>query len=247
VANPMEQFQIHRMSDMAVGGWDAAFTNSALFMLIALAAITVFMVGGMAGAQRVPGRWQAAVESVYEFIRNMAHDNIGPEGRKFVPFLFSLFMFVLACNLLGMIPGAFTVTSHIAVTFALAMVVFLMVIVVGLARHGLHFFSLFLPHGVPAVLIPLVLVIEVISFLSRPVTLGVRLFANMTAGHVLLKVFAGFVISMGAAGGLLAAGSVLPLVMTVALIALEFLIAVIQAYVFAMLASIYLNDAVNLH
>jgi F-type H+-transporting ATPase subunit a len=248
VASPLEQFEIKSIIPAALGGFDISFTNSSLWMVIALTVITVFVVGGMSRATVIPGRWQAAVESFYDFIRGMAHENIGPEGRRYVPFLFALFMFVLACNVLGMIPGSFTVTSHIAVTAALAVLVFLIVLIIGFARHGLHFFSLFWPKGSPAILNVLLLVpIEIISFVSRPITLAIRLFANMTAGHVLLKVFAGFIISLGVAGGWYTAVGILPLAMNVALTALELLVACIQAYVFALLTSIYLNDAVNLH
>lgn len=248
MASPLQQFEIVPLVKLSLGGIDASFTNSSLWMVIALVAIWVFMVGGMRKSALVPGRWQSAVESIYEFIGDMADQNVGPEGRRYMPLLFSLFMFVLVCNVLGLLPYSFTVTSHIAVTAALAVLVFLLVLAIGFARHGFHFLSLFWPKGSPVVMNILLLVpIEIISFLSRPITLAIRLFANMTAGHVLLKVFAGFIISLGLAGGALSAMSILPLAMNVVMTALELLVAVIQAYVFALLTSIYLNDAVNLH
>ena len=248
MASPLQQFEIVTIEPLTLGGIDVSFTNSSLWMVLALVSIWIFMVGGMRRAAVVPGRWQAAVESIYQFIAGLAQENIGSKGKQYVPFLFTLFMFVLAANVLGMLPYSFTSTSHIAVTAALAALVFLAVIVIGIAKHGLHFFSLFWLKGSPAWMnICLLVPIEIVSFLSRPLTLSIRLFANMTAGHVLLKVFAGFVISMGLAGGAISAMSVLPLAMNVALTALELMVAVMQAYVFALLTSIYLNDAVNLH
>src|ERR1700712_5691485 len=236
--NPMEQFAVHTMYPIAAMGYDPSFTNSSLWMAIALGFVAVFLFVGTARPQLVPGRWQAAVEYFYDFIRNMLDTNVGPEGRRYVPLIFSLFIFVLACNLLGLIPwvGAFTPTSHVAVTLGLAVLVFVTVCIVGFARHGLHFFTLFWPKGT----------IEFLSFLSRPFTLAIRLFANMTAGHVLLKVFGTFVVALGSFGALPYVFGILPLAVNVALSALEVLIAVVQAYVFALLASIYLNDAVNL-
>lgn len=248
MASPLQQFEIVPIKPLTLGGFDVSFTNSSLWMLLALAVIWIFMVGGMRRAAVVPGRWQVAVESLYTFVADLAQANIGSQGKKYIPFLFSLFMFVLAANVLGLLPYSFTPTSHIAVTAALAALVFLMVIGIGIARHGMRFFSLFWLKGSPALMnIFLLVPIEIISFLSRPLTLSIRLFANMTAGHVLLKVFAGFIVSLGLAGGALSAMSILPLAMNTALVALELLVAVIQAYVFALLTSIYLNDAVNLH
>jgi F-type H+-transporting ATPase subunit a len=242
MANPMEQFDIVRIQPLEVMGYDVSFTNSSLWMAIALASVAVFLFVGTARPQLVPGRWQAAVEYIYDFVRKMLDDNVGPEGRRYAPLIFSIFIFVLACNLLGLIPwvGSFTPTSHIAVTLGLAVLVFVVVCIVGFARHGLHFFSLFWPKDTNIALGAFVALIEFLSFLSRPFTLAIRLFANMTAGHVLLKVFGTFVVSLGVFG-------ILPLGVNVALSALEVLIAVVQAYVFALLASIYLNDAVNLH
>jgi F-type H+-transporting ATPase subunit a len=249
VAKPMEQFEIHELVQLSVAGVNASLTNSSLWMLITLGVVAAFMMISTSNLAIVPGRMQAAVETLYDFIGDMLHQSVGPEGKRYIPLVFSLFIFVLAANLLGLIPwiGAFTSTSHIAVTFGLAALVFLIVLVVGFSRHGLHFFTLFVPKGVPWYIAWFVIIIEFMSFLSRPFTLAIRLFANMTAGHVLMKVFGGFVVSLGAAGGLVALTSILPIVTNVALTALELLIAVVQAYVFALLTSIYLNDAVNLH
>lgn len=249
MASPMEQFEIKVLHPINAGGYDLSFTNSSLWMAIALAGIAVFLFVGTARPQLVPGRAQAAVEYVYDFVRKMLDENVGPEGRKFAPLIFSLFMFVLACNILGLIPwvGAFTPTSHVAVTLGLAIITFTIVVFVGFWKHGLHFFSLFWPSGTNIFLGAFVALIEFISFLSRPFTLAIRLFANMTAGHVLLKVFGTFVVALGSFGALPYVFGILPLAVNVALSALELLIAVVQAYVFALLASIYLNDAINLH
>jgi F-type H+-transporting ATPase subunit a len=245
----MEQFEIKTLRPIQAGGYDLSFTNSSLWMLVALLIVAGFLFVGTARPQLVPNRMQAAVEYVYDFIRKMLDDNVGPEGRRFAPLLFSIFIFVLACNLLGLLPwiGAFTPTSHIAVTLGLAVLVFVIVCVVGFARHGLHFFSLFWPKNTFFPLAVFVAFIEFLSFLSRPFTLAIRLFANMTAGHVLLKVFGTFVVTLGSFGALPYVFGILPLTVNVALSALEVLIAVVQAYVFALLASIYLNDAINLH
>ena len=249
MASPMEQFAIRTLHPIEAGGYDVSFTNSSLWMLVALVAVAAFLFIGTASPKLVPNRAQAAVEYLYDFVRKMLDDNVGPEGRKFVPLLFSIFIFVLACNLLGLLPwiGAFTPTSHVAVTLGLAVLVFAIVCIVGFARHGLHFFSLFWPKDTNIVLGAFVAIIEFLSFLSRPFTLAIRLFANMTAGHVLLKVFGTFVVTLGSFGALPYVFGVLPLAVNVALSALEVLIAVVQAYVFALLASIYLNDAINLH
>lgn len=245
----MEQFDIVKLAPLALGGYDVSFTNSALWMAVALAGVAIFLAIGTAKPQLVPGRWQAAVEYIYDFVRGMLDQNVGPEGRRYTPLVFSIFIFVLFCNLLGLIPwvGTFTPTSHVAVTFGLALLVFVTVVIVGFARHGLHFFSLFWPHGTNIVLGVFVALIEFVSFLSRPFTLAIRLFANMTAGHVLLKVFGTFVVALGSFGALPYVFGILPLGVNIALCALEVLIAVVQAYVFALLTSIYLNDAVNLH
>ncbi len=249
MANPMHQFEVTTLAPLKLGALDASFTNSSLWMAVALVAVSAFLFIGTARPQLVPGRWQAAVEYLYDFVRGMLDENVGPEGRKFAPLIFAIFIFVLACNLLGLIPwvGAFTPTSHISVTLGLALLVFVTVCIVGFARHGLHFFSLFWPKDTFLPLAMFVAFIEFLSFLSRPFTLAIRLFANMTAGHVLLKVFGTFVVALGSFGALPYVFGVLPLAVNVALSALEVLIAVVQAYVFALLASIYLNDAVNLH
>jgi len=249
MSNPMEQFALKTLKPLELGGHDVSFTNSSLWMLIALGVISIFLFVGTAKPQLVPGRWQAAVEYVYDFVRKMLDENVGPEGRRFAPLIFSVFIFVLACNLLGLIPwiGAFTPTSHITVTFGLALIVFITVCVVGIWRHGFHFLSLFWPKDANIFLGAFVFLIEFLSFLTRPFTLAIRLFANMTAGHVLLKVFGTFVITLGSFGALPFVFGILPLAVNVALTALEILIAVVQAYVFALLASLYLNDAINLH
>jgi F-type H+-transporting ATPase subunit a len=246
---PMEQFTVKPIYPIEVAGYDLSFTNSSFWMLVALAAISVFLFVGTARPQLVPTRAQAAVEYLYDFVRKMLDENVGPEGRRYAPLIFSIFIFVLACNLLGLIPwvGAFTPTSHISVTLGLALIVFVTVCVVGFARHGFHFFSLFWPKDTNIFLGAFVFIIELLSFLSRPFTLAIRLFANMTAGHVLLKVFGTFVVSLGSFGALPYVFGILPLGVNIALSALEVLIAVVQAYVFALLASLYLNDAVNLH
>ncbi len=249
MANPMEQFAVETIKPLSVAGFNVSFTNSALWMAIAVAAISLFLFIGTAKPQLVPGRMQAATEYLYDFVRKMLDENVGPEGRRFAPLIFSIFIFVLVCNLLGLIPwvGAFTPTSHISVTLGLALIVFVTVVIVGFARHGFHFFSLFWPSGSGVILGVFVFVIEFLSFLSRPFTLAIRLFANMTAGHVLLKVFGTFVVTLGSFGALPYVFGILPLGVNVALTALEVLIAVVQAYVFALLASLYLNDAINLH
>ncbi len=249
MANPMEQFSVKTIKAVEVAGYDVSFTNSSLWMMFALAAIAIFLFVGTAKPQLVPGRWQAATEYLYDFVRKMLDENVGPEGRRYAPLIFSVFIFVLACNLLGMIPwvGSFTPTSHVTVTFGLAMIIFVTVCVVGIWRHGFHFLALFWPKDANIALGAFVFLIEFLSFLTRPFTLAIRLFANMTAGHVLLKVFGTFVVTLGSLGGLTALSGALPLVVIVALTALEVLIAVVQAYVFALLASLYLNDAINLH
>lgn len=239
--SPLAQFTIERLVPIQVGGVDVSFTNSALWMVIAITLVTLLMTLAMSRRALVPSRWQSIAELSYEFIANMLRDNVGDAGRKYFPFVFTLFMFILFCNLLGLMPYAFTPTSHIAVTFAMAAVVFIGVTIIGFARHGLHFFSFFVPSGVPVFLLPLLVVIEVISYFVRPVSLSVRLFANMLAGHTMLKVFAGFVVALGVLGGWA------PLAFVVALIGLETLIAFLQAYVFAILTCLYLNDAIHLH
>lgn len=238
--SPLSQFEIHTLVPIELGDLDASFTNSSMLMVIAVVAVTVFVTGGMSRRAMVPGRWQSMAELSYEFVASMVRDNIGSEGRRYFPFIFTLFMFVLFLNSLGLLPYSFTVTSHIIVTFALAAVVFIGVTIVGLIKHRFHFFSFFLPKGVPLVMTPLLVPIEVMSYLARPVTLSLRLFANMMAGHTMLKVFGGFVIALGFFG-------IAPLVIIILLIGLEVVVAVLQAYVFAILACLYLNDALHLH
>jgi F-type H+-transporting ATPase subunit a len=229
-------------------GRSVGFSQAAAHMMLAVGLVAALMIWGMSRRAVVPGRLQAAAETSYEFIHELVVGQVGQEGRRFFPFVFSLFMFVLFGNLLGLLPYAFTFTSHIAVTFALAALVFILVTVVAVAIHGTHFFSYFFPEGAPKLLAPLIIPIEVISYLSRPVSLSVRLFANMVAGHVMLKVFATFVVMIGSAAGVLGIiGAALPLAVNVALVGFELLVAFLQAYVFAILTSIYLHDAVHLH
>ena len=224
------------------------FTQSTAHMLLAVGLITALMMLGTRARAIVPGRMQTLAESSYEFVQGLVVNQIGEEGRRFFPFIFSLFMFVLFGNMLGLLPYAFTFTSHIAVTFALAVVVILLVTIVAIAIHGTKFFGYFFPEGAPKALAPLIVPIEVISYLSRPVSLSVRLFANMVAGHVMLKVFATFVVLIGSSAGLLGIlGATLPMAINVALIGFEILVAFLQAYVFAILTCIYLHDAVHLH
>ncbi len=245
--DPIHQFQIIKLFPLGkLGNAEIAFTNSAAFMLTAVALLTLFLVLGSAGGKAVPTRLQSAAELTYEFVAGMLRATAGQEGMRFFPFVFTIFMFVLTLNMLGLIPYAFTVTSHIIITAALALTVFFTVLVYGLKRHGLHFFNLFVPKGVPIYILPMIVAIEILSFISRPISHSVRLFANMLAGHIALKVFAGFIILLGGALGAIGwAGGVLPFAMIVALTALEALVAFLQAYVFAILTCIYLNDAIH--
>jgi len=238
--SPLAQFEIKQLIPMELGNVDASFTNSSLMMVLTVVAISAFLVLGMRKHAHVPGRWQSMAELSYIFIANLVKDTVGSEGRAYFPFIFTVFMFVLFGNLLGMIPYSFTFTSHIVVTFSLAMLVFIGVTIIALVKHKMHFFTFFMPPGVPMLMAPLLIPIEIISYLSRPISLSVRLFANMLAGHTLLKVFAGFVISLGVAG-------IFPLAFVVALTGLEFVIAFLQAFVFAILTCLYLNDALHLH
>lgn len=239
--SPLAQFEIKKLVDINIAGVDASFTNSSLFMVLTVATVTLFLVGGMRRSALVPGRWQSMVELSYGFIANMIRDTVGSEGRPYFPFIFTIFMFVLVGNMWGMMPYSFTFTSHIAVTFAMAFFIFIGVTLIAIAKHKLHFLSFFMPPGVPIIMAPLLVPIEIISYLSRPISLSVRLFANMLAGHTLLKVFAGFIISLGIAAGWL------PFVFVVALTGLEFVIAFLQAFVFTILTCLYLNDALHLH
>ena len=243
--DPIHQFQIAKWDPIEIGGLDLSFTNSAAFMVATVAVAGAFLFLTTSTRGLIPGRLQSISEMSYEFVASMLRDAAGSQGMKFFPLVFSLFMFVLVANLLGLFPYFFTVTSHIIVTFALALLVIGTVVVYGFMKHGFGFLKLFVPEGVPGILVPLVVLIEVISFLSRPISLSVRLFANMLAGHITLKVFAGFVVSLSAAGFVGVAGAVLPLAMTVAITALEVLVAFLQAYVFAVLTCMYLNDALH--
>ena len=239
--SPLAQFAIEPLAPIQIGGLDASFTNSALWMVIAVGGITAFMLLGTRKQAIVPGRWQSLCEGMYDFVSNLLKENVGNEGRKFVPFVFSLFMFILFCNLFGLLPGAFTVTSHIIVTAAMAIFVFVGVTIVGIVLHGLRFFTYFVPQGAPVWLIPIMIPIEILSYFIRPMSLSVRLFANMVAGHVMLAVVGGFVFAMGVWFGWI------PLAFVTVLFGLELLIACLQAYVFTILTCIYLHDAVHLH
>jgi F-type H+-transporting ATPase subunit a len=237
----MYQFEIRRLADFELFGCDASFTNSSLFMVIAVGLIAGFLIFAMQGRALIPSRLQSVAEVLYEFIAKMVRDSVGPEGMKFFPFVFTLFVFILVVNLLGMFPYSFTVTSHIIVTFALAALVFTVVTITGFVRHGAGYLKLFAPEGVPLVLMPIIVPIEFISYLIRPVSHSVRLFANIMAGHTMLKVFAGFVVGLGAIGGWA------PFAFMVAFTGLEVMVACLQAFIFTLLTCIYLNDAVNMH
>jgi F-type H+-transporting ATPase subunit a len=244
--DPIHQFEIKNLFSLGhIGGYEIAFTNSAAYMLVAFALILLLMLGATSSRAVVPGRLQALAEISYEFIASTLRSSAGEAGMKFFPLVFCLFMFILVLNIIGIIPYTFTVTSHIIITVAFALLVFLTVVIYGFWKNGLKFFKLFVPSGVPIYILPLVTFIEIMSFLSRPVSHSVRLFANMLAGHITLKVFGGFVTMLGALGIAGWAGAVLPLGLTVALTALELLVAFLQAYVFAILTCIYLNDAIH--
>ena len=238
--NPLDQFVIQSWVPIKIGEFDASFTNSSAFMLLSVICATALMVLAVRPRAGVPGRWQLLAELSYQFIAKMVADNIGKEGRVYFPLIFSIFIFVLFGNLLGMIPYSFTFTSHIAVTLTMALLIFIMVTLIAFFKHGMKFFSFFLPEGVPIILAPLMIAIEVISYFTRPFSLSVRLFANMMAGHTLLKVIGGFVVTLGFFGFVPVAG-------LVAVMGLEFLIAFLQAYIFTILTCIYINDAIHLH
>ena len=240
--NPMHQFEVYRIGpEIKINQIDISFTNASLFMIVSSIAILLVFNLGSSKKSIIPNKIQLIAELSYSFISKMISDTAGTKGKPYFNLIFSLFMFVLFCNMLGMLPYSFTVTSHIIVTFVLAAFIFIGVTIIGFIKHGLGYLKLFVPSGVPLILLPLIVVIEVISYLSRPVSLSVRLFANMMAGHTMMKVFGGFVISLGIVGGWL------PLSFSVALTGLEILVAFLQAYVFAILTCIYLNDALNLH
>jgi F-type H+-transporting ATPase subunit a len=240
VASPLEQFEIRRFVPILVGNADLSFTNSALWMAISVAAVYGFIMLGTRHRDLVPGRMQSLIEMSYEFIAGMVRDNAGKEGMKFFPWIFTLFFFILFGNMLGMIPGAFTFTSHIIVTFFMAICVIVAVTAIGFYVHGVGFMKFFVPHGAPAAMLPLMVPIEILSYCVRPVSLSIRLFVNMMAGHTMLKVFAGFVIAMGLFG-------VAPLAITVAIYGFEFLVAFLQAYIFTVLTCLYLHDALYMH
>jgi F-type H+-transporting ATPase subunit a len=237
----MEQFQIKRLIPIDLFGWDVSFTNASLFMVIAMAIIPLFFLVAMNRRSLVPGRLQSTAELSYEFIANMVRENVGEAGMKYFPWVFTIFMFILVLNLLGLLPYSFTVTSHIIVTFALAAMVWLIITAIGFINHGVGFLKLFVPSGVPWWLMPIIIPIELISYLIRPVSHSVRLFANMMAGHAMLKVFAGFVVGLGLIGGWA------PFVFLLGFTGLELVVAFLQAFIFTVLTCIYLNDAVNMH
>ncbi len=245
--SPVEQFEIKPLIELALGGYDVSFTNSSLFMLLTVSVSAIFLISAMRHAEIIPGRMQGMAEMTYEFVAEMGRDNVGSEGRPYFPFIFTLFIFLLFGNMLGLIPYSYTFTSQIIVTFAMAAFIFVGVTFIALLKHGLNFFSFFVPAGAPKVLIPFLIIIEVISYFVRPVSLSVRLFANMLAGHTMLKVFAGLAVMISGAGGLAMAGSLLPFVALIGLTGLEVLVAVLQAYVFTILTCMYLNDALHLH
>jgi F-type H+-transporting ATPase subunit a len=245
-ADPIHQFVVNDIFPVVkIAGQQIAFTNSAFYMVLAVVLTAALMLGATAGRQLVPTRIQSVAEMLYEFIVNMIRSTAGEEGLKFFPLVFSLFMFILVTNVVGLIPYTFSVTSHIIVTASLALLVFFTVIVYGIWKNGLHFFKLFAPSGIPIYILPLIVCIELLSFFARPISHSVRLFANMLAGHITLQLVAGFVAMIGAFGYVGWLGATLPLAFTVALLALELLVAFLQAYVFAILTCIYLNDAIH--
>lgn len=246
--DPLHQFQINPIVQIIIAGYDVSFTNSSMWMVIAVGLAYALLVYGMKRRALVPGRLQSLAEMLYEFIANLLRDNAGHDARPYFPFVFSVFMFVLFGNLLGLLPYAFTFTSHIIVTFGLALTVFTFVTVLALMKHGLHFFSFFMPHGAPIWLAPILIPVEIISYVMRPVSLSIRLFANMMAGHIMLKVFASFTVlltlGMGALGFTI---GLLPVALNIALTGFEFLVALLQAYVFSILTCLYIRDALELH
>lgn len=239
--SPLEQFKIKEILQIEILDYNISLTNSSVFMILSSLFICSFFMYALSGKKLIPNRIQLSAELFYSLITNMLDQNVGKNGKKFLPLIFTLFMFILTCNLFGMIPYGFTVTSHISVTFALAMLVFLLVTVLGFALHGFHFFSLFLPAGTPWWLAPLMIVIELFAYLARPVSLSLRLAANMVAGHVLLKVMAGFVVTMAIYL------KIIPIPFIVIFIGFEIFVAILQAYIFTILSCVYLNDAINLH
>lgn len=240
--NPLEQFELHRIIPISIFGFDVSLTNSSVFMLAAISTISIFfLLATKASSVTSPSRTQMSAELIYRLIADMLDTNVGEKGKPFIPLIFSIFLFILFCNLFGLLPYSFTVTSHISITLALAMIVFLTITLTGFIKHGIKFFSLFLPHGIPLWLAPLLFIIEFFAFLAKPVSLSLRLVANMIAGHVLLKVIAGFMVS------LILILKPLPLPLMVVLFGFELFVAILQAYIFTLLSCVYLSDAVNLH
>ena len=244
MASPLEQFEITPLVPINVAGADLSFTNSSLWMAIAVGCAFLLIMAGTRQHAMIPGRLQAAVEMVYEFVAGILRDAAGKDGMRFFPIVFTIFMFILMGNTLGMIPGAFTFTSHIIVTFAMAVAVWIGVTIIGFWYHGAHFFSFFVPHGAPKAMLPLLVPIEVMSYCVRPISLSVRLFCNMMAGHTMLKVFAGFIVSLGA---YFVIPGIAPMAITVVLFGFEFVVAFLQAYIFTVLTCLYLNDAIHMH
>ena len=238
--NPLEQFEIKKLYELSFMGYDISFTNSSLTLLIASLFIMFLLALMVQKSHMKPGKLQVALEMFYSTVLDMVESTAGKDGAKYVPLVFTLFIFILSLNLLGMMPSSFTVTSHIAVTFALAIFIFLLVTTIGFIKHGLHFFSFFLPSGVPVIMAPLIIPIELFAYLARPISLSVRLAANMTAGHIVLKVLASFAIMAGALG-------VIPFALLIAITGFEFFVAILQAYIFSILTCVYLSDALNLH
>ena len=244
---PLEQFEIQELIPIRLGNLDISFTNSSAFMVLAVVAIAILMITSVRPRANIPGRWQILAELSYEFIARLVSDNIGKDGKPYFSFIFTFFLFVLFGYFLGMLPYGFTFTSHIAVTLSMALVIFVLVTIIAFLKHGARFFSFFLPAGVPIFLAPLMIVIEIISYFTRPFSLSIRLFANMMAGHTLLKVVGGFVFPLGKLAFPLGILGLFPLAGLVAITGLEFLIAFLQAYIFTILTCIYINDAINLH
>ncbi len=249
MASIFEEFEIHSLSEplFTLAGHPISFTNSALFMMLAVVACTAFMVLAVKPAAVVPGRWQMMAEKIYDMVADMLESGAGEKAKPFFPFIFTIFTFILFSNLLGMLPWSHSVTSHIIVNFSIAVILFTVIIVTGFVRHGLHFLTLFVPHGVPVFLAPLMAFLEFLSFLVRPFSLSIRLFGNMLAGHLLLQAFAGLIVMLVAAGWLYASVGILPMIMDIVIIAFEFFVAFLQAYIYAVLSSVYLRDAIEMH
>ena len=248
MASLFEEFEIHHIGAplFSLGGHAIAFTNSALFMFLSISACTLLMVAAMRPQAVVPGRWQMIAEKLYDLVAGLLESGAGEKARPFFPFIFTIFAFVLFCNLFGMLPGSVSVTSHIIVNLSIALILFAVILITGFVRHGARFLTLFVPHGIPLFVAPIMVFIELFSFSVRPFSLSTRLFGNMLAGHLLLQVFAGLVVSLLTAGWL-AGLSILPLFVDIAIIAFEFFVAFLQAYIYAVLASVYLHDAIEMH